>query len=215
MNPKQLKPVFTWETRRVLFQDSVWYFPDYFEDSDFVFPGWPALFGNSHPIQIEYCSGNGSWIIEKAKANPHLNWVAVEKKYERVRKIWSKLKNHALSNLIVLCGEGFSWTQKYVPSASITEVFVNFPDPWPKERHAKHRIVKPAFAQEMVRILAPEGSILLVTDDADYSQIMQDTFSSHFTLSSFDPVPNYGTSYFDSLWREKGRLIRYHRFTKL
>lgn len=221
MNPKQLKSVFTWETRRVVIQDRVWHFPDYYDDPDFVFPGWgaPELFGNSNPVNIEYCSGHGHWIAERAKANPDQNWVAVEKQFVRVKRIWSKLKNDGLDNLIVVCGEGGSWTRKYVPDATVQQVFVNFPDPWPKARHAKNRIIQRPFAEEMRRILTPSGTVTLVTDDGNYSRQMHEVFSTRGDFESSYVYPHYlsdlsdyGNSYFGSLWRSKGKMIHYLKF---
>ena len=224
MNPKMLQAVFTWQTRKVLIRDRVFYFPDYHDESEFLFPGWqsPELFGNDRQVKVEYCSGNGSWIAEKALLHPECNWVAVERQYKRVRKIWSKIKNLKLSNLIVVCGEGCAFTKKYIPTASLQEVFVNFPDPWPKARHAKHRIISPAFAEEMLRVVHAGGTITTVTDDPDYSSIMVQVFQAvsgfkslntptHYTVE----LPGYGSSYFDSLWREKGREIRFHQFERV
>lgn len=223
MKPKDLKSVFGWDDRRVLIKERVWYFPDYYEDANFIFPGWDSsqLFGNNKPIHVEYCSGNGTWIANKAKQYPNINWVAVEIQFKRVRKIWSKIQNEGLDNLIVVCGEGNRWTKTYVADNTISKAYVNFPDPWPKGRHAKHRIISPAFAAEIGRILVPGGQIMMVTDDAPYSDIMVDTFRDAQGFKPLHPEPyyttefnDYGSSYFDELWRDKGREIRYHQFLK-
>lgn len=224
MKPKNLKPPTNWENREVIIQDRVWYVPEYYDRYDeFKFPGWnsPDLFGNNNPVHVEYCSGNGAWIEAKALSHPHVNWVAVEKKFERVRKIWSKIQNNKINNLIVLCGEGFLATSLYFPKHSVSEVFVNFPDPWPKRAHAKHRIINPSFVEEMNRILTAKGMMTLVTDDVDYSAIMVDCLLGNASFESTCPDPfyhtdhqGYGSSYFEQLWREKGREIRYHQFRK-
>jgi len=148
MKPKDLKYPFPWEDRGVIVQDRVWYVPEYYDDYErFTFPGWahPDLFGNNNPINLEYCSGNGTWIANKAIAEPHLNWVAIEKKFARVQKIWSKISNLGLNNLLVIHGEGYNVTSCYLPDASIREIYINFPDPWPKNRHAKNRLIKGPF----------------------------------------------------------------------
>ena len=107
MKPEELKPPCPKDDQRVIIHDRVWYVPERTKEScDFVFPGWnhPDLFDNELPIIVEYCSGNGAWIANKAVENPTINWVAVEMKFGRVRKIWSKIKNLGLKNLIVVCG---------------------------------------------------------------------------------------------------------------
>jgi tRNA (guanine-N7-)-methyltransferase len=224
MKPSDLKAPFPWNNRQVLIEDRIFYVPTRCETyDDFSFPGWnhPLLFNNDNPIRIEYCSGNGAWIAEKASANPLINWVAVEKKFTRARKIWSKIKNNDLQNLIVLCGEGLKATHLFLPSESFEAAYINFPDPWPKKRHAKNRLIRPPFIENVWRILKPQATFTLVTDDPDYSSRMIEEMHRHPGFKSCFPdpfyitdLPGYGTSYFELLWREKGKTIRFHQFQK-
>jgi tRNA (guanine-N7-)-methyltransferase len=224
MKPKDLKNPFPWEERKVLLHDRILYVPEYLDNyNTFLFSGWdhPAYFGNHNPVYVEYCSGNGTWIAEKARLFPEVNWVAVELRFERVKKIWSKIKNLQLKNLLVICGEGHCVTSQYFPVSSVDRIFINYPDPWPKTRHAKHRIIKPSFIAELWRVLKKLGIITMVTDDPDYSQIMRETISLHPGLDSIHPNPyyithleGYGSSYFDQLWRGKGKVIHYHQYEK-
>lgn len=193
------------------------------ENDAFIFPQWehPDLFGNDQPVHVEYCSGNGAWIVARALANPHINWVAVELKLGRTRKIWSKIKNLNLTNLIVVNGEGEFVTEKYFPKNSVSAVYINFPDPWPKRHHARYRIIKPSFLQSLSTLLKSKGQIIVVTDDASFSEWTIKTFKifPHFHCPIDHPYyytewPHYGDSFFDTLWREKGRTIRYHHFIK-
>ncbi|MEC7840403.1 MAG: tRNA (guanine(46)-N(7))-methyltransferase TrmB [Chlamydiota bacterium] len=226
MKPVDLKPPFIdREERRAIIQDRVWYVPDVNrENEDFEFPGWnhPLLFGNDNPVYVEYCSGNGAWILERARSNPNINWVAVEIKFNRTRKIWSKIKNYKLDNLIVICGEGLYTTKRYFPNNSVAGVFVNFPDPWPKRKHAKYRLIQSDFVAEVGRITCTGGQFTLVTDDPDYSVQMIDTVSACPKFSSCFPKPyfvtdekNYGSSWFENLWRSEGKTIRFHKFQKV
>lgn len=220
MKPKNLKHPFSFENRKVMIDDGVFYVPPYIENYDsFVFPGWKAIFGNEHPVHIEYCSGNGKWIAERAAAHPQINWVAVEKRFDRVRKLWSKKQNLGLDNLLVVCAEGVAATQAYFPSNSVSHVYVNFPDPWPKDRHAKHRIIQQPFVREMERLLLDDGEVTLVTDDPTYSGQMVAEMLQSERFRSFYPAPfyatdveDYGDSYFGDLWRSMGRTIHFHRF---
>jgi len=125
-----LKHPFQWDERKVHIEDRVWYVPDYYEKyEEFAFPGWEYLFSNKLPVRVEYCSGNGTWLSEKAKQFPEYNWIGVEKQFERVRKLWSKLKNLKISNLVALCGEAYTATRYYFPSESVSDIFINFPIP--------------------------------------------------------------------------------------
>lgn len=223
MKLERLSHPFAWKDRCVTIIDRIWYVPAYCDSYEsFSFPGWqsPELFSNSNRICVEYCSGNGAWIAEQAEKNPHLNWLAVEKKFERVCKIWSKIKKKALANLIVICGEGHCATKHYFPSASVDKVYINFPDPWPKLRHAKHRLIQPLFIEQLSRILIPKGTFTFVTDDEPYGewtfQMMgkypQEFSSTHPAPGYYTEDEGYGTSYFEELWRKKGRTIRYYQF---
>ncbi len=218
MKPKDLKAAFSWEERKPLIDDRVFHVPNYYMHHDsFSFPGWEdsSLFGNANPLCVEYCSGNGDWIVERAKQNPHCNWIAVEIRYDRVRKIWSKIKNESLSNLIVVCGEAWTFTHHYVAEDSIEEAYIHFPDPWPKEKHDKHRLMKPRFLDALARILKPGKQVTFVSDDTDYIQRTDALFSVHsqFSVSKrLDDLPAYGNSWFENLWREKGRKIHYLQY---
>lgn len=224
MKPNDLKPPFSWHQRHVLVLDHVFYVPEYYTDyAQFQFPGWsdPAIFGNAHPVHVEYCSGNGDWIAQKAAENPDVNWVAIEKQFDRVRKIWAKLKNRNLKNLLILCGEGIAATSHFLPTESVEEIYVNFPDPWPKARHEKNRLVSPPFLKQAERILKNEGGVTLVTDDVGYcewtiKQFMHaESFLPHYPEPFFTTdLPEYGSSYFETLWRSQGKEIHYLRFNK-
>ncbi len=224
MRPEDLKSPFTWQERRILIHDRIWYVPDRYENfGSFSFPGWhhSDTFSQKGPIYLEYCSGNGAWISAKARAHPKQNWVAIERNFSRVRKIWSKIKNDHLPNLLVVSGEGDCVTRHYLPHASVQAVYINFPDPWPKRRHAKNRLIQASFLMEIQRILKPDGILTMVTDDEAYSHIMiskalqipgfQPLFASPHYVTEYD---DYGTSYFEDLWRQKGKIIRYHAFRK-
>jgi tRNA (guanine-N7-)-methyltransferase len=221
---KEFHIPFTWEKRHVVIKDRVWFMPPRIPEDPFVFAGWnhPELFGQERPVRIEYCSGNGGWICEKAKNDPNSNWLAVEMQFCRARLIWARAKNANLDNVGVAFAEGFELTQRFIPTASVEEVFINFPDPWPKRRHAKHRIVRSEFISELARIIKPTGIVTLVTDDEDYSKIMTEqmhlvpAFKSEFGPPFFQEASKeYGDSFFDSLFRNLSKIIRLHRYVRL
>jgi tRNA (guanine-N7-)-methyltransferase len=225
MKPKNLISPFSRTERQVMIEDRIWYVPPLMEDyTSFTFPGWehPLLFNNTNPVSIEYCSGNGAWIASQAKQHQSENWIAVEKKFDRIRKIWSKIKNDNIPNLVGICGEGHCVTENYFPTASIKNIYINFPDPWPKTRHAKHRIIQPTFILQLHRILKVGGLLTIVTDDERYSASLIQTLNAATGFRSQFPspyyitdYPGYGTSYFEDLWREKGKTIHYHVYQKM
>ena len=222
MKPKDLIPPYTRANQQIVMSDRVWYVPIQF-NSPFIFPGWshPDYFGNDNPVAIEYCSGNGAWIAKKAQENPLINWVAVEIKLDRTRKIWSKIKNHQLNNLIVICGEAKNATRSFLSDESISALYINFPDPWPKNRHTKNRLLSLEFLKECGRILKSSEILTFVTDDLNHSDWVSKLIQYQDTFQSLYPKPyyindeqDYGTSYFDELWRSRGKKIYYHRYQK-
>jgi tRNA (guanine-N7-)-methyltransferase len=225
MKAENLKFPTAWDDRHVLISDRVWYVPVRLgKQKLFTFPGWehPDIFGNTNPVCVEYCSGNGAWITAKAARFPHLNWVAVEMKFDRVRKIWARGKRMGLTNLFIVSGEAYNATKLYFPTNSISDIYINFPDPWPKQRHFKNRLIQTPFLDEVCRILLVGKTLTFVTDDPDYSDWTINKFVAHSSYVSEYGFPyyqmmleDYGTSYFEELWRDKGKVIRYHRFKKM
>jgi tRNA (guanine-N7-)-methyltransferase len=224
MNPKQFKYPFSWEERAPQIVDRVLFVPRFYAaHQEWNFPGWeaPEVFGRTAPLAIEYCSGNGLWVIEKAKAHPEINWIAVEKRFDRVRKIWSKRSNENIPNLLVVCGDALTFTQFYLKESSVDQIYINFPDPWPKEKHAKNRLIQEPFVSEMARVLKEKGKAVVVTDDVMYQQRVIESMMGNPQWSPSFSFPHfvtewegYGTSYFDALWREQGCTIHYLKFQR-
>jgi len=194
----------------------------YFGHEDWQPISWSdnEIFGNNNPVHIEFCSGNGLWIFEKALANPDSNWIAVEKRFDRVRKIWAKIKNHSLKNLIVVCGQAESFVDHYVRDDEIGDIYINFPDPWPKAKHAKNRIFKQPFLQRLSKVCKLGAKATFATDDERYSlEMIEQMHATKLWSSNFqDPYyvdhwDGYGSSYFDELFRSFGQKIRYMQFT--
>jgi tRNA (guanine-N7-)-methyltransferase len=219
VRPKDLRLPFSWNQRKAVILNKVWFAP--MRDSSFIFPGWEAIFENSSAPCIEYCSGNGDWIVQKALQNPEKNWVACERRLDRVKKIWSKRENFGCFNLLIIWGEAVFVTRSFFPGAALSDVYINFPDPWPKRRHANNRIIRPEFVTELARCMQKKSLLTIVTDDTTYSERMsQDLLANTCFTSLIDPpyytqvVPGYGTSFFDTLFRSQLKEIRQLRFIR-
>ena len=223
--PKDFRIPFSKESPTVAIFDQVLYIPPTCDRSNYVFPGWfsSEIFGREredNPIAIEFCSGNGGWVLQKAQKHPELNWVAVEKRFDRVRKIWLKMKNMNLKNVFIVFGDALAFSSSYIPTSSVHSLYINFPDPWPKSRHIKNRIISPLFFSEASRIILPRGKLVFVTDDASYSNWFLEQYTlwnkecfhllSEHSLSVSEPPIDYGSSFFEDLFRRQGKSILYH-----
>lgn len=219
MATQELHFPYSWEERRPLYHKGIFFVPSfYFEHDRGALPPFAELFQNDHPISMELCSGNGEWVIQQALSDRGRNWISVEKKFCRVKKIWSKMRQHNLKNLLLVRGEAEDFLAHYLPDRSCRSIYINFPDPWPKERHAKNRLIKQPFIDQMRRILSPEGRLLIVTDDIPYTESIIDSMhksqwqSRHPEPFFITSMPGYGSSFFERLWKDKGKEIRYMEF---
>ncbi|WP_066482370.1 tRNA (guanine(46)-N(7))-methyltransferase TrmB [Candidatus Chlamydia sanziniae] len=220
MKPRHLKAPFLWQERRPCIQDGILYVPNYyFEHELFSANCWRKFLGNNVSIACELCSGNGDWVVAQAKQNPETHWIAVEQRFDRVRKIWSKMTNYHIHNLRIVCGTAQTFFRYYVPSTALEHIVVNFPDPWPKSRHHKHRLFQPAFVQEIFRVLQDSAVLALATDHRGYLEEAIEVIKINLMPVIKTPhyqkiIGNYGESWFEKLWREKGEEIFYTEFVK-
>ncbi|MFA5250145.1 MAG: tRNA (guanine(46)-N(7))-methyltransferase TrmB [Parachlamydiales bacterium] len=213
-----LKIPFQFEERRPLFLSQFLLVPEFYQNHGPELD-LSALFKNDRPVFVEYCSGNGQWIANRAKASLDCNWIAVEKDFERARKIWLKAKNGNLGNLFVVFGEAFCFTRHYLKPFSVAGAFINFPDPWPKRRHAKKRLVSAPFLKLLQEKMQKEALLTMVTDHEKSVPLMaKAALESSFKALFPDPyfineLPEYGLSFFEQLFRGKGGKIHYLQFS--
>lgn len=207
---------FSYKERRPYLGEGFFYVPSYFtRHQEFSFPFLKDLFTQKNLV-LELCSGNGEWIVQKAADYPHLFWIAVEKRCDRAKKIWKRGQN--LDNLFVVLGEATTFISNYIPKSSIKRIFINFPDPWPKAKHAKHRLIDLRLKEELERILPSYHQVTISTDDPGYKMQIIDVFSSswekEFPYPNFISTwPGFGTSFFNRLWEGKNKEIFYLSFT--
>lgn len=211
---KDLQIPTTWEERRPLFLDRMFYVPKAYEHSYYLID-WTDHFEKKIPLVVEICSGNGDWIVEQAKKFPDRNWIAIEMMFERARSIWLKIQREKIPNLFVVCSEAKVFFQYYVQDGAFSEAFVHFPDPWPKRKHAKHRLLWAPFFQLLEKKIEKAGCLTLVTDDGTYrEQIIFECAKTNWISKYEHPfylknLSSYGSSFFFELWKSKGKEI-YH-----
>ncbi len=128
-------------------------------------PGtWGRIFGNSYPIHIEIGMGKGRFIHTMAREHPDINYVGIEKYSSVLLRAIQKMEQEKLPNLKFLrmdaedIGEVFG-------ASEVERIYLNFSDPWPKDRHAKRRLPSREFLKRYERILKPEGRLEFKTDN--------------------------------------------------
>lgn len=129
---------------------------------------WNEIFGNDNPIYIEIGMGKGKFIIENAIKNPNINFIGIEKfSSVLVRAIERKESNeNDLSNLVFLRFDA-EYIEDIFDKEEIGRIYLNFSDPWPKDRHAKRRLTSKEYFKRYNNILCKEGKVIFKTDNRD------------------------------------------------
>ena len=127
---------------------------------------WADFFGNHHPIHIEIGMGKGQFLMNLAEQNPHINYIGIERYTSVLLRAVQKIEETPLSNVFFLC-EDAEILPDIFGMAEIDRIYLNFSDPWPKDRHAKRRLTSSHFLERYEQILAKEGTIEFKTDNQD------------------------------------------------
>lgn len=122
------------------------------------------LFGNSNPIHIEIGMGKGQFIMELAKRNPDINYIGIERYTSVLLRAIQKMETEPLDNLRFLCVDAQILPEIFTPG-EVDRIYLNFSDPWPKDRHAKRRLTSRNFLERYDAILKCDGWIEFKTDN--------------------------------------------------
>ena len=147
-----------------------------------------ALFGRRAPRILEIGFGNGDTLVELAARRPEADFIGMEVHPPGVGRCLLGIEAQALTNVRVIAHDAVEVLTHMIPDASLDEVLLYFPDPWPKKRHHKRRIVQPEFAALVARKLAAWGAWRLATDWAPYAQHMLEVLSAAQDFSNADPA---------------------------
>jgi tRNA (guanine-N7-)-methyltransferase len=136
------------------------------------------LFPKPQPLEVELGCGDASFLVEYARRHPEKNFIGVERLLGRIAKLDKKGRRAELKNLRGIRIESAYLLQYLLPPHSATALHIYFPDPWPKKRHHKNRLINESFPALARIALVSEGIIYLRTDDADYFQQMTEVFEA-------------------------------------
>ena len=144
------------------------------------------LFPADQPLEVELGSGDGSFLIEHAQRHPDRNFIGVERLFGRLKKLAKKGLRLGLSNIRVMRIEASYLVQYLLPSGSVTALHIYFPDPWPKRKHHKNRLINAAFVDTVRPALAPDGVVYLRTDNEEYFTQMTEVFGANKAFGSVE-----------------------------
>ena len=186
---------------------------------------WHLIFGNENPIHIEIGMGKGQFIMKLAKEHPDINYIGIERYSSVLLRALQIMEIEPLPNIRFLCMDASIITEVF-DKEEVAKIYLNFSDPWPKERHAKRRLTSRQFFERYDKILAGNGVVEFKTDNDDlFAFSMEEVAEAGWTLDAHtfdlhhDPVLNEGnimTEYeekFSSLGHPIHKLIARRSFS--
>ena len=150
-------------------------FDEIAEESSFFYDidqplDWQEVFGNSNPLSLEVGFGNGKFLIEIAALNPQINFFGIDFYHKGIRKLVTRINKLQIQNIRILYGDARERIPQIFETDQLDSIFINFPDPWPKKRHIKRRLIKPKFISMLTSKVTPDGHIHLATDSESYAR---------------------------------------------
>lgn len=131
---------------------------------------WPAEFGRIAPLALEIGCGTGHFILQLATQQPQTDFLAIDIYNKGCLKTCSKLDAAGLANVRVLRIEARELLLNTIPADTLQAIYVNCPDPWPKQRHRERRLVNGDFLELVLRRLSPNGDFFFSSDCRDYTE---------------------------------------------
>ena len=154
-----------------------------FLDIDYE-PGWEAVFGNTNPLNLEVGFGVGNFLIEMAIREPDENFIGMDFYHKGIRKVITRIGRYQVSNIRIVYGDAKEKLPILFNEAELSRVYINFPDPWPKKKHHKRRLIKPAFIRNLAAKLKPGGEIHIATDYEPYAIEILEFFEAEPLLTN-------------------------------
>lgn len=143
--------------------------PNYIKPEELPSPAdWQAVFGNDRPLSLEIGCGIGDFIAKTALESPDRNFIAIDFYNKGCYKTCRRIDRAGLTNVRVLRVEARQFIAERIPKGSLAAVYINCPDPWPKKKHRKRRLVNRQFLDFLRDYLAPGGDFSFATDFDDY-----------------------------------------------
>ncbi len=174
---------------------------------------WHKLFNNNNPIYIEIGMGKGNFIIKNALNNPNINYIGIEMYDSVILRAVEKTNELELNNLYLIRMDARLIEDIF--DKEIDLIYLNFSDPWPKDRHAKRRLTSPRFLERYDKIFKNKNKIIMKTDNNSLFEYSLETLKEHgYTLSNVTrdlhkDKDNIITTEYEDKFTSKGIKINY------
>ncbi len=172
--------------------------------------GWPEIFGRTAPVDVEIGSGKGKFLLEIAAEQPERDFLAVERAGKYHRLCCDRAARRGISNVRLLRTTAEDLLFRLLSEESVERFFILFPDPWPKKRHHKRRLIKEDVVAALRTALVPGGLLLVKTDHEGYSEVIAEVLGAADGFTRLDPEEAYAglpITGFEEKYRKQGRQV--------
>lgn len=177
---------------------------------------WSSVFENDNPIHIEIGMGKGKFLMDMAGLHPNINYIGIERYTSVLLRAVQKMEEYPIPNVRFLCIDAATLPEIFAPN-EIDRIYLNFSDPWPKDRHAKRRLTSSEFLNRYDQILSQKGRIEFKTDNVDLFEFSLEELENspvwHIDVHTHnlheDPMLNYGNimTEYEEKFSSKGNPI--------
>ena len=165
------------------------------------------VFGREAPTVLEIGFGNGETLVRSADEAPHLNFLGIEVHLPGLGRCMLLAEKAGIENLRLVQGDAVEVLKRRLPPSALAMVRLYFPDPWPRKRHHKRRLVQPGFVRLIERVLEPEGVFHVATDWAPYAEHIESVMSGNPAFVRLSRPPSRYTTRFESRGSALGHEI--------
>ncbi len=173
-----------------------------------------TVFGNSKPLALDIGCGEGEFLFELSQLIPEFNHIGIEVKPARFKKAVKTARQRDIGNVKLIHMDGLMAVELFAPQ-TFDRVYINFPDPWPKDRHRKHRIINGGFVSLLGSVIRPGGVLEIASDHDEYMARVEKTFGNRreFQNAGGSSALRYPgerpQSRFEKIFRKRGESIKY------
>jgi tRNA (guanine-N7-)-methyltransferase len=173
-------------------------------------------------LTVDLGFGRGELLLELAGAEPGAAFLGVEYSHKRVLKLARRLARTPLRNLRLVCARAEAVVEDRLPEGFVHAFWINFPDPWPKKRHHRRRLIQPGFVRQLARRLEPGGVLHVATDHPGYAEAIAEVLAAEPLLENLhapaawrEQPPDRCATAYELEWRAQGRACRYFRHRRV
>jgi tRNA (guanine-N7-)-methyltransferase len=173
------------------------------------------------PLVVEIGFGRGEFLMALAAASPERAFLGVEHSSKRVLKMARRVARAGLANLRLVQARGEDVVRELLPHGSVATFWINFPDPWPKKRHARRRLVQAELVHELALRLVPGGELQVATDDVAYAEQIGAALAGELLLENalapahcVREVPGRLVTAYEREWRAEGRPLHFFTYRR-